>query len=138
MNLVLGHGHNYDKIDKYNPQCLTITKDEWKIKKNDGKLMFIDIDETCDPDIVLDLETKWVVFPDNYTDTIIDTTGVASGSFNKIFWDEVYRVLKPGGCIFSRNHRCFHPGSSISSNIPEKFEKELINENVMKLRKPDI
>lgn len=137
MFLVLGHGHNHDKVDKYNPKCLTITKEDWKIKKDDGKLMFIDIDEKCDPDIIMDLETKWRHFPDNYTDVMIDTTGILSGTFKKMFWDEVYRVLKPGGCIYTENHKCFSPDSS-DNYTTIQFEKTLISENIMKLRKPDI
>ena len=129
MNLVLGHGHNYDI-----PRCLTISKDEWNKKRDNKQLLYIDNDEECNPDIVLDLETRWNMFPDDYTDTIIDTTGLGSWMFNKLFWDEVYRVLKPGGCMFSR--RKTNVICSSSDYKRSKFEMEIVSEYVIKYIKP--
>lgn len=136
MNLVLGQGHNYDRIDKNGPICLPIPRNEWKIKKENGKLLYIDNDEKCDPDIVLDIETSWIFFPDKYTDTIIDTTGLGLSVFTQIFWDEIYRVLKPGGCMFTKNELKYF--ETDSGNKWEKFEKEQINESVIKFSKPEM
>lgn len=129
MNLVLGHGRGYGT-----PRCLTIPIDDWNLKKENGKLLYIDNDKECAPDIVLDLETRWILFPDNYTDTIIDTTGLGSRGFNCLFWNEVYRVLKPGGCMFSRNQSGYCCSSS--DYKWEKFEVEVISEFVIKFSKP--
>lgn len=103
----------------------------WPDRRSWSGLVTLDFAETHNPDIVHDISNP-LPFPDNYADEIhayevMEHVGT-QGDFRFFFrqFEDIWRVLKPGGCFFATSPHWSSPWAWMDPGHTRVFGPEVI------------